>query len=211
MPDPTNIILPASRVAFQLICKAGNTSVKWCLIETLCPDTENHQAYSDEPDKVFIYAKKEAIPEAYLKVGFVRDPYERLVSCYKNKIVESFNPNFRAKHPGMFYTGMTFPEFVEAVCEIPDEEADQHFRSFSHDLLPVDKLDIIVRMDYFVEDWKEVEAECARRGLLLKPIGHKNKTEGAFVGDSSLVQKVFHRYEADYNYLRQVNETKQAA
>ena len=68
--------------------------------------------------------------ENYFKFAFVRNPWDRLVSCYSQKL----NPN----GPGLklpvendveLYPGMSFAEFVEAVHTIPDAEANPHFQS----------------------------------------------------------------------------------
>jgi hypothetical protein len=73
--------------------------------------------------------------------AFVRNPWDRLVSCYRDKIrgeVDGFtNFSIRAGVASclagyeVFVPGMTFEAFVEAVAAIPDEEADAHFRSQS--------------------------------------------------------------------------------
>lgn len=77
-------------------------------------------------------------------VGFVRNPWDRLVSCYRNKILstpeaerlvadysdEYVNGVFRGFLPfKVFHRGMSFDEFVEAVCGIPDAQANGHFQS----------------------------------------------------------------------------------
>ena len=68
--------------------------------------------------------------ENYFKFAFVRNPWDRLVSCHSQKL----GPN----GPGLklptendieLYPGMPFAEFVEAVHEIPDTEANPHFQS----------------------------------------------------------------------------------
>lgn len=71
--------------------------------------------------------------------GFVRNPRDRLLSCYRDKIggeVDGFTEF--TDRPGVanclaqfdvFEAGMSFEGFVEAVASIPDEEADAHFRS----------------------------------------------------------------------------------
>ena len=64
-------------------------------------------------------------PEVY-KVAFIRNPWERLLSCYlqkkKKKETIFFDRNGLNK-------AMTFEEFGYAVCQIPDHKADRHFRS----------------------------------------------------------------------------------
>lgn len=75
--------------------------------------------------------------EGHFKFAFVRNPWDRLVSCYSDKVMDAKESEFGEppfRHvPGekgsRLYKGMPFAEFVEAVCEIPDEESNMHFVS----------------------------------------------------------------------------------
>jgi chondroitin 4-sulfotransferase 11 len=73
----------------------------------------------------------------HFKFAFVRNPWDRLVSCYTNKIMDAKEsefgePPFRhvpSEKGSRLYRGMPFAEFVETVCEIPDDESNMHFVS----------------------------------------------------------------------------------
>ena len=74
---------------------------------------------------------------------FVRNPWDRLVSCYADKIRNTsltnrfytdgvFNGFLKYKTPmgyPAFIKGMSFLEFAYTVANIPDREAENHFRS----------------------------------------------------------------------------------
>ena len=64
----------------------------------------------------------------YFRFGFVRNPWARLYSCYRDKILGPTlrDQQFILGHFG-FTPGMAFADFVRGVAEIPDEEADGHF------------------------------------------------------------------------------------
>lgn len=105
----------------------------------------------------------------YFKFGFVRNPWARLLSCYKDKIQNQSaggDTHFTIR-PGVadclarfdqFTPGMDFDAFVKAVAEIPDEEANRHFRSqhtFFHSRwgMPVN---FVGKQESLLEDWEAV-------------------------------------------------------
>jgi len=70
--------------------------------------------------------------------AFVRNPWDRLLSCYRDKIAGEVEGFTRLSHSGVarclarfdaFSATMSFEAFVHAVASISDDDADEHFRS----------------------------------------------------------------------------------
>ena len=112
--------------------------------------------------------------------AFVRNPWDRLVSCYRDKIageVDGFTHcNIR---PGVadclarfeaFVAGMSFEEFAMAVASIPDTEADAHFRSqYTFVTNETGKLaiDFVGRYESFRSDLEHVQQRTGMPNLRL--------------------------------------------
>lgn len=137
--------------------------------------------------------------------AFVRNPYDRLYSAYKNKVMqplEKDKKNIFRNHG--IQLGMKFSEFVDIVCNIPDSKIDRHLRSQSWFLSYNKRLipQFIGHLESFYEDW----AELNKQFNLGEPT-HKNSTESLDVEsyreqyDSELEKKVFNRYKKDFEFF----------
>ena len=101
--------------------------------------------------------------ELYL-FSFVRNPLARLYSCYRDKVV---NAEKRRKlctlSPYGINFGMSFADFVIRIAEIPDNMANDHFRS-QHTFLTYRSnsfVDYVGKLENFREEWKPLEDKFA--------------------------------------------------
>lgn len=153
-----NIVIPELNIIYMAIPKVANSSLKRAFldgIEKELPEKLQEEIDDDEKEFGVLINKKirnflgrnnylvhrdevlKNYPD-FLKVAFVRDPYDRLVSCWRDKILDEDLSNKRfqngihrgfLKHGRKFWRGMTFNQFVESVATIPDEIANPHFKS----------------------------------------------------------------------------------
>lgn len=87
--------------------------------------------------------------EGYFKFSFVRNPWDRIVSCYFNKVLgQSYNAFQEC-------FGKDFEYFIDFINRQNVDKADPHIRSQSS-LLPLNDLDFIGRFENFEEDLKYV-------------------------------------------------------
>ncbi len=145
------------------------------------------EAVGGNPHKVCFPAPVSGGTESDLDAGlfsftFVRNPWDRLVSCYRDKILgevpdfTSFDARRGVAHClarfDAFRAGMSFDDFARAVAAIPDEEADDHFRSqhtFITNTLGDITIDFVGRFEALAEDFRAV---CEKLGLPLLMLPH---------------------------------------
>lgn len=136
-----NILLDSYRAIYFDIPKVACSSLKSVWSDVLKVEVKDGKPAEQIHLAHFPYVKTYQIRNKYahyFKFCFVRNPWDRLVSCYMDKIKDAQGgiyqgrPNYFIRYlerRGICATEMTFEQFVEAVCGIPDEEADSHFRS----------------------------------------------------------------------------------
>jgi hypothetical protein len=114
-------------IAFAFMPKVANTSMKVAFAKMLgIPYSEDGKGIHSEPR--LVGTRWEAVKDINCpKIAFTRYPIDRLISCYRDKIVDKKckNPYYRRN----FSPDVSFQEFVEFVCNTPDEESDHHFAS----------------------------------------------------------------------------------
>lgn len=149
-------------------------------IKVAIASSENIKLVKDHPHltKFPEISLKDSYGHDYFKFAFVRNPWDRLVSCYKDKIVHcgATLPFFMAKYKE-FTLKMPFGAFVKAVASIPDSRAEDHFISQHTYLFLNGKLvvDFLGCFEQLTEDWNTV---CEHIGYQGFPLSHRKRVDG---------------------------------
>lgn len=145
------IISDKARFVYFVVPKVACSSIKTALLalfdleaagpvdEDDAPDLDVHRLFAGSGYQINKNQLARRMDRGKLrehfKFAFVRNPWDRLVSCYSDKVMDARRAGespFRhvsSESGSRLYRGMPFAEFVETVCEIPDEESNMHFVS----------------------------------------------------------------------------------
>lgn len=188
------------RFVYVQVPKAACTSVKRALLPAFGIDPPEdglsvHRILRKSSAR--IAKPKLATPDLadLYRFSFVRNPFDRLVSAYYSKITEHntllSNEQFRA--------GMSFEEFAEVACRIPDESVDWHVRS-QWTFLEGVRMDFVGRLENMGEDFARVTGVLGVSPTLphsnhrTRPDGKKSYRDHY---DEELARKVGERYRSD--------------
>ena len=149
----------------------------------------------------------QSIYKDFLKFVILRNPWERLVSCYMNKIKNSSKTgeDYILESSPKLYIGMPFEEFVEVVYSIPDFRADFHFCSqtylalYDDGTFPMNYLCNLENLPFHLEEIKETT------GIPFTSLHQLNKSEAIRYESfytPDLVEKVAIRYQADIEFFK---------
>jgi hypothetical protein len=123
--------------------------------------------------------------------AFVRNPWDRLVSCWQDKVLAR---DYFALGPGRPEI-RRLPEFLEYVARLDLDKCDPHLRRQTA-LIDLDRVDFIGRFERFEDDFATV---CRRLGIP-ETFGHHNPTdheEYSVYYDDGTAETVGRLYEPD--------------
>ena len=121
-------------------------------------------------------------PDDYFTFAFVRNPWDRIASCYRNKIDGYYRdyktPQFMLDFGMDFHHSRTpwisFREFLELLLREDDTRYFNEHWAPQTSLVNIDQLDFVGRLETLDKDWKYV---CEKIGIEHKPLGNYNSTK----------------------------------
>jgi hypothetical protein len=142
----------------------------------------------------------------HFKFAFVRNPFDRLVSCYRDKIDRQNVPGYILKSAQSigeeFYPRMPFPEFARIVCRVPNRWADGHFRPQHMTVCGRGGnviADFVGRFENLAEDFEHVKERIGAPELSLPERNRKAPQDPSYRDhyDDALRELVAKRYRRD--------------
>ena len=167
------------------VAKVGTRTILNYLKENEVPLDVEHGSWLHYPELSF---------DSYFKFAFVRNPWDRLISCWNNKVVKQ---NYFRFDDNNYKKMKVFENFVNYVSGLSIDKCDRHLRSQSA-LIDLNMLDYLGRMETFDDDASYIFQVL---GLPKNKIAHKNVTSNkqsyeAYYNDH-LAKKVAQIYRKD--------------
>lgn len=138
------------------VAKVGTRSILEILNKNQVPFSINDYEVSFNPKRY----------KNYFKFAFVRNPWDRVVSCYMNKVVPN-GPKYYQE-----CLGKGFDYFVDFISKKDLTTADAHIR-LQTSLIPIQHVNFIGRLETFADDLQYIAKVI---GLQLQEIPRKNRT-----------------------------------
>ena len=142
----------------------------------------------------------------HFSFSFVRNPFDRLVSAYNNKLVELDEIPGPMQEMGLKHS-MPFGSFLEIVATTNNDQLDVHLLPQSQILCLDNQLipNFVGHLETMEEDWSILEEQLRRERLpRLGKLPEKNVRRGSnhrdvprYFEDSGLIRLVTNRYEED--------------
>ena len=156
--------IPEHNALWYRVPKAATRSINH-MLETACPES-------------YIYGGNEVIlpdlaVEKAFKFGFTRNPVNRMVSLWRNKIIKKLDLDLGDVNRDEL---MDFDNFIAWLTDQDLDYGDPHFRKQIH-FLDVHKMDFIGQLEHFERDWNGVVNQLGLETT--EQLVHRNVTNSA--------------------------------
>jgi len=176
------INLPDLNAVFFCPQKVASTSIKQAILRSFDVPVKDGKKWERDHSISISEIEDEDV------FGFVRNPFDRLVSCYHNQCISENRYDLGKR--------CNFHDFVIYVVGQNQDEADKHFKPLSKTI--PNHVTFIGRFESLQSDWSFIRSRLP----MLSPLKHENKTKNrkhwSKYYDSSTLTLVYEYYKSDF-------------
>ena len=200
---------------YGIIPKAANSSIKSSLCDLLKRDAIGDvkttadrfwRRHTYGETKLITAKQARRLRNTHYSFSFVRNPFDRIVAAYNNKILEIDTVPEPMRKIGLYHH-MPFDEFLQLICEANPEKLDNHVRPQSEILLADGKLvpNFVGRIEHMHHHWRRLRLCMEKENLpTLGDLQQKNvrRTERNdiryYFKSKTLINLAAERYSMDF-------------
>jgi hypothetical protein len=215
MAQPHHFIrMKRCKLLYGRVPKAANSSIKAALCRLLSErppkgtKTTSDKFWQHETNnetELITLRKARKYRHSHFSFSFVRNPFDRLIAAYNNKVIEIEEPPLPMQHMGIHHD-MSFESFLDALIDNPFHRYDVHVLPQSH-LLCLGRQVIpkfVGRVEQINEHWSILREILKRQHIdVMESLPQKNVRRSEKMGlqdyfySDSLIDKVLQLYGDD--------------
>ena len=215
MAQPHHFIrMKRHNLLYGRVPKAANSSIKAALCRLLSElppkgtkttSDKFWQHETNQETELITLGRARSYRLSHFSFTFVRNPFDRLVAAYNNKVVENDEPPMPMQNMGITH-GMTFDDFLDTLIETPIRLYDVHVLP-QNQLLCINNQIVpkfVGRVEQINEHWAELRSILARKGIdVMESLPQKNVRRGnrggldSYFSDDAIIEKTLRIYGDD--------------
>ena len=188
------LILDESKVVFASVAKSGSSSIKTSIFGEFPKDRSIHYH-----TRKFSRKRVPKNKRSYFSFSYVRNPYGRMISCYKNKFNMENEADFLYSNYlfGYLKNDDSFEDFVRKTSKIPNFLCDRHFKTqYSIIHSGGAKMQHIGRIEDLPDDYEEIRM---RYGFNELKILNKTQNSGQeILLNDDIKEIIYKKFEIDF-------------
>lgn len=190
------------KILYVEISKAGNSSIKYELFIKPKTSTEEHKRFKDNyhlihsQTKTLTWNRKKY--KDYFKFTVVRDPLERFISAYKNKIL--LNESYIINNLGLKKYTRSQLENIDLFIDSLNEHSirnDKHFTNQKFLIPRIKDMDLVGQLEK-IEETEKILSKKVGQDISFEFI---NKSE-EYTPKILNIEKFYYLYRKDYKLLK---------
>ena len=215
MAQPHHFIrMKRHNLLYGRVPKAANSSIKAALCRLLSEmppkgtkttSDKFWQHETNQETELITLRRARKYRHSHFSFSFVRNPFDRLIAAYNNKVIEIEAPPLPMQNMGITH-GMSFDAFLDVLIETPFKHYDVH-------VLPQNQLlcignqivpKFVGRVEQINEHWAELRDILARRGInVMEFLPQKNVRRSdrgglqSYFNNDALIEKTMRIYGDD--------------
>ena len=215
MAQPHHFIrMKRHNLLYGRVPKAANSSIKAALCRLLSElppkgtkttSDKFWQHETNQETELITLGRARRYRLSHFSFTFVRNPFDRLVAAYNNKVVENDEPPMPMQNMGITH-GMAFDDFLDTLIETPVRLYDVHVLP-QNQLLCINNQIVpkfVGRVEQINEHWGELRSILARRGIdVMESLPQKNVRRSdrggleSYFSDDAIIEKTLRIYGDD--------------
>jgi hypothetical protein len=197
-----NIVIHDKKFVFMMLKKCASVTMGKVILESLGHKNTKGNNVNKILRTLDRFNKYDVDGLDYTKVVWVRNPFDRLVSGWFDRIHKIKNKNTMNWY-GIPNT-ISFPDFIYWVCSIDDDNMNVHFKQQTIDITIGNRIvpNIVMRLETLQEDWKQLQSKF---NWLIDLKYHEHKSTKGDYRDyytNDLIEKVNNRFAKDLELLK---------